>query len=87
MSGVQMLQAIIEILVGGITGIAEGIGSGLTTLATSIFLTTTTGSGGESTTTLSTFAVLTIVFAGISLAIGLSRLVVRWVSSLGGSRV
>lgn len=82
-----MLQAIIEILVGGITGIAEGIGSGLTTLATSIFLTTTTGTGGESTTTLSTFAVLTIVFAGISLAIGLSRLVVRWVSSLGGSRV
>ena len=86
MTGVQMLQAIIEILVGGITGIAQGIGSGLTTLASSIFLTTTTGSGGE-TTTLSTFAVLTIVFAGISLAIGLSRLVVRWVSSLGGSRV
>ena len=81
-----MLQAIIEILVGGLTGIAEGIGSGLTTLATSIFLTTTT-SGGETSTTLSTFAVLTIVFAGISLAIGLSRLVVRWVSSLGGSRV
>ena len=87
MTGVQMLQVIIEILVGGITGIAEGIGSGLTTLATSIFLTTTTASGGETTTTLSTFAVLTIVFAGISLAIGLSRLVVRWVSSLGGSRV
>ena len=86
MNGVQMLQAIIEILVGGITGIAEGIGSGLTTLATSIFL-TTTSSGGETSTTLSTFAVLTIVFAGISLAIGLSRLVVRWVSSLGGSRV
>lgn len=86
MTGVQMLQAIIEILVGGITGIAQGIGSGLTTLASSIFL-TTTGTGGEATTTLSTFAVLTIVFAGISLAIGLSRLVVRWVSSLGGSRV
>lgn len=86
MTGIQMLQAIIEILVGGITGIAQGIGSGLTTLASSIFL-TTTGTGGEATTTLSTFAVLTIVFAGISLAIGLSRLVVRWVSSLGGSRV
>ena len=86
MTGVQMLQAIIEILVGGITGIAEGIGSGLTTLATSIFL-TTTGSGADAKTELSTFAVLTIVFAGISLAIGLSRLVVRWVSSLGGSRV
>lgn len=83
MDGTAILTQIIEILVGGITGIAEGIGSGLSTLATSIFL--TTGEGG--TTGLSTFGVLVVVFAGISLAIGLSRLVVRWISSLGGSRV
>lgn len=83
MDGTAILTQIIEILVGGITGIAEGIGSGLSTLATSIFL--TTGEGG--TTSLSTFGVLVVVFAGISLAIGLSRLVVRWISSLGGSRV
>lgn len=82
MSGTAILSEIIQILVGGITGIAEGIGSGLSTLATSIFLTTT----GD-TTTLSTFGVLIVVFAGISLAIGLSRLVVKWISSLGGSRM
>lgn len=82
MSGTAILSEIIQILVGGITGIAEGVGSGLSTLATSIFLTTT----GE-TTTLSTFGVLIVVFAGISLAIGLSRLVVKWISSLGGSRM
>lgn len=86
MTGVQILQAIIEILVGGIQPVAEAIGTGLSTLATSIFL-QTTGTGSDAVTTLSTFGVLIVVFAGISLAIGLCRLVVRWISTLGGSRV
>lgn len=73
-----LLQEIIEILVGGITSIASGIGSGLTELAKSIFVTTS----GE-TTTLSIFGGLVVVFAGISLAIGLCRWVVDWVTSLG----
>lgn len=73
-----LLQQIIEILVGGITGIAEGVGTGLTTLAKAIFVTGT----GE-TTTLSIFGGLVVVFAGISLAIGLCRWVVDWVTSLG----
>lgn len=78
MTGVQILQAIIEILVGGISGVATGIGSGLSTLATSIFLT------GEGTSqTLSTFGVLIVCFAGISLAVGLCRWVVNFVTSLG----
>lgn len=82
MSGVQIMQAVIEILVGGITQVAQGIGSGLSTLAQSIFL-QTTGTGESATTTLSTFGVLIVVFAGISLAIGLSRWVVNFVASLG----
>ena len=61
------------------TGIAQGIGEGLSTLVTSIFLTSTGG--------LSVFGTLVVVFAGISLAIGLCRLIVRWLSTLGGSRV
>ena len=82
MTGQAILTEIIGILVGGITGIAEGIGSGLSTLATSIFL-----QGTGDSQTLSVFGVLIVVFAGISLAIGLSRLVVSWLSSLGGSRM
>lgn len=82
MTGVQIMQAIIEILVGGISGVATGIGQGLSTLAQSVFL-QTTGSGAETTTSLSTFGVLVVVFAGISLAIGLSRWVVNFVASLG----
>lgn len=82
MTGTQIMQSIIEILVGGITQVAQGIGSGLSTLAQSVFL-QTTGTGESATTTLSTFGVLIVVFAGISLAIGLSRWVVNFVASLG----
>ena len=82
MTGVQIMQSIIEILVGGISGVATGIGQGLSTLAQSVFL-QTTGSGESATTSLSTFGVLVVVFAGISLAIGLSRWVVNFVASLG----
>ena len=82
MSGTQIMQSIIEILVGSITQVAQGIGSGLSTLAQSVFL-QTTGTGESATTTLSTFGVLIVVFAGISLAIGLSRWVVNFVASLG----
>ena len=82
MTGVQIMQAIIEILVGGISGVATGIGQGLSTLAQSVFL-QTTGEGAQAVTSLSTFGVLVVVFAGISLAVGLSRWVVNFVASLG----
>lgn len=81
----QILTAIIEILVGGITGIASGIGSGLSTLVTQIFV---TGAGTtESPHTLSVFGTVIVVFAAIALAIGLCRLVVHWISTLGGGRM
>ena len=72
----EILKQIIDILVSGITGIASGIGSGLTTLAQSIFL-------GSEPGTLTVFGGLVVVFAGISLAIGLCRWVVDWITSLG----
>lgn len=72
----EILKQIIEILVGGITGIASGIGSGLTSLAQSIFI-------GSEPGTLTVFGGLVVVFAGISLAIGLCRWVVDWITSLG----
>ena len=53
----------------------------LTNLVESIFLKTSeTGVTG-----LSTFGGVIVVFAGVSLAIGLSRWVVNWVTSLGAS--
>lgn len=73
-----IVMAMIEILVAGITGIATGIGGGLQTLATSIFLTESNGSYS-----LSVFGGLICAFGGIALAVGLSRWVVNWVTSLG----
>lgn len=77
-----ILTEIIQILVGGITGIATGIGQGLQTLVTNIFL---TGEAGSQT--LSTFGVVTVAFGGIALAVSLSRAVVGWVGSLGGRKI
>ena len=78
--GTSLVTEIISILVSGISGIASGIGTGLTTLVTSIFL-----DGTGDTAKLSVFGTVIVVFAGISLAIGLSRWVVNWVTSLGAS--
>ena len=75
-----ILTEIIGLLIGGITGIAGGIGSGLSELVSNIFLDV-----GETGTIegMSVFGGLIVVFAGVALAIGLSRWVVNWVTSLG----
>lgn len=72
-----IMTQIIEIIVGGLTGIGEGIGGALSSMATSIFLV-----GGEGTA-LSTFGTLVVIFAGISLAFGLTRWVLNFITSLG----
>lgn len=74
----EILTQIIGILTGGITGVAEGVGTGLSTLAQNIFL-TSSGDGQ----TLSVMGTLIVVFAGISLALGLCRWVLNFVTSLG----
>ena len=79
-----ILNEIIDLLVGGVTGIATGIGQGLSNLVQAIFLKMGTDGSVEG---LSTFGGVVIVFAGVSLAIGLSKLVVHWVTSLGASNV
>lgn len=77
-----VLTEIITLLTSGLTEMAKGIGGGLTSLVTSIFL-ETSGTGDSAVTKLSVFGGVIIIFAGISLAVGLSRWVVNWVTSLG----
>lgn len=78
-----VLQEIIQLLVSGITQVATGIGTGVSSLVQSIFL---TGEGTQASPyALSTFGGVVIVFAGISLAIGLCRWVMQFVTSLGAS--
>lgn len=76
-----LLGEIISLLVGGITQLASGIGTGLMELVSAIFV---NGTGTtEDPYTLTVFGGLIVVFAGIALAIGLSRFVMNFVSSLG----
>lgn len=77
----EVLNQIIELLTDGIGSIASGIGAGLGNLVTEIFL--KVSETGE-VQGLSTFGGVVIIFAGVSLAIGLSKLVVNWITGLGG---
>lgn len=78
MTGSALMSEIISILISGITSFATGLGSGITALINALFF----DLSGQ-TPTLSTFGVCVIVFAGVSLAIGLSRWVLNFISSLG----
>lgn len=76
MSGI--LTEIISLLVGGFSTFAQGLGSGIGAFIQNLFLDTT-----GSSPTLSTFGGLVIVFAAISLTLGLSRWVLNFFTSLG----
>ena len=78
MDGVNLVSSIIEILVSGISGVATGVGEGLSTLASGIFFTTT----GD-TSTLSVLGTCIIAFAAISLGLSLCRWVLNFFTSLG----
>lgn len=80
---ISVMSAIISILVGGIAAMATGIGGGLSALVKAIFTVADPITGAV--TGLSTFGGVIIVFAGISLAVGISRFVVSWVTSLGNN--
>lgn len=75
-----ILTEIIQLLVGGITGIATGIGNGVSALVSAIFLDST------DPTKLSVFGGVIAVFGGISLAVGLSRWVMNFLTSLGAKK-
>lgn len=71
-----VLQEIITLLTSGISQMATGIGGGLVALTKAIFLDT-------AGTALNEFGGIVILFGGLSLAIGLSKWVVNWLTSWG----
>lgn len=74
-----ILGEIVDILVGGLTNMANGIGGGLNTMVQALFIETT-----EGVSHLSTFGGVVAVFGGIALAVGLTTLVTKFIMSLGG---
>ena len=75
----NILTQIIQILVGGLSEMATGLGQGLNDFVSNLFVQTS----AEGVQTLTVFGTVTIVFAGVGLAIGLSRWVVNFITSLG----
>lgn len=74
----SVLNEIVEILVGGLNTMATGIASGLNTMATDLFITTT-----EGTKHLSAFGGIVAIFCAVSLGVGLTTLVTRFVMHFG----
>lgn len=74
MSGVEVVNEIVDILAGGLTSLGSSIGVGVATFAHSLAFT-----DGH----LSVYFVLVIAFAGVALAVGLTTLIFRWLTNLG----
>lgn len=77
----SILTEIVSLLTGGITGIASGVGQGVSTLVNDIFIDAT-----GTNPALSAFGGIVVVFAGVALAIGLCRWVMNFLTSLGAKK-
>lgn len=75
------LSEFVDILVGGISGIATGIASGVKTYVTDLFLEVNTET--QEIEGLSVFGGVVAIFGGIALAVGLTTLIFNWIRSIG----
>lgn len=81
MEGIEnVLAQLIELMVGGIEGLATGIGQGINGFVQDVFLQVTETGAIEG---LSVAGGMVGVFAGVSLAVGLTTFVFSWLRSLG----
>ena len=87
-NAITILGHIVQILVGGLVQMAQGLGDGIRSIIESVMLTGTTDSttGVFTPTGLSVFGAVVVIFAGISLALSLFRLLFSWVAGLGNNR-
>lgn len=69
-----LLEQMLQILVGGFTTVAEGMGTGISTLVSNLLF---------SGTTLSPFMGVVLIFGAVALALGLCRWVVNLLGSFG----
>lgn len=72
------LTSMVNAVVNAFNGFVTGVGSGVADFFQSIFL-TNTGTAQAPVYELSTFATVSLVMLGISLAIGVTTLIVHWV--------
>lgn len=80
---VEIVTEIVQGLTSGISQMATGIGSGIASLVQNVFLKVGDGGAIEG---LSTTGIVVVAFAGVSLAVGLSKFIVKWAMSLGARK-
>ena len=76
----DILSEFIKLLIGGISDLASGIGTGVNGFVKDLFLEV------DSTgviTGLSTFGGVIAIFGGIALAVGITTLIFNWIRSIG----
>lgn len=78
------LTELVQLLVGAIVDLAEGIASGVVAMVTGLFLKTDSTTGAV--TGLSVVGGVIGIFGGIALAVGITRRVYQWIMSLGARK-
>lgn len=81
MSGTAILQAILEILYGGLQTGATALGTGISAFVKNMFFVVTAESGAIEG--LSPFGIIVCVFAGIALVVGIGRLIYNLLAKFG----
>lgn len=76
----NVLQEFVNILVSGIVDLAQGIATGVVTMAKALFLQV---DGQGAVTGLSVFGGIVAIFAGLALATAITTRVYTWITSLG----
>ena len=80
-----ILTTIIQILFGGLTTIAPLLGNGLSEIMGHMFFTYDATSGAL-TSDLSVFGCVVLIFWAISIAMGIGRLIVKFITGGGKNR-
>lgn len=76
----DILKDFIQLLVGGVTDLATGIGTGVNGFVKDLFLEV---DAQGAITGLSTFGGVVAIFGGIALAVGITTLIFNWIRSIG----
>ena len=76
----DILKDFIQLLVGGVTDLATGIGTGVNGFVKALFLEV---DAQGAITGLSTFGAVIASFGGIALAVGITTLIFNWIRSIG----
>lgn len=78
----EIVTAILEILLSGLTSTAQKMGAGINEFFTNLFVVVT-----ESATKLTVFGQVALSFMGVSLALGLCYGILNFVTTMGKGRL